>query len=179
VLAAHVESGGSVSDAAAGVGIRRSTAKRRLPTLRARPGLTTEHLIYRGRAEGWLVRAESGALARPLLTVRHDDDLASGVPLVQVPKGLAGLAQRIRPPDGGAAIGESLQVPEKSKEKADLMHAIYDGITVAGPEIVGVRLTSAAYAHGLALALPEKAAMARPTGLEPATFGSGTQRSIH
>ena len=61
----------------------------------------------------------------------------------------------------------------------DLMHAIYDRITVAGPAIVGVRLTQAAYAHGLALALPEKVEMARPTGLEPATFGSGTQRSIH
>jgi len=46
----------------------------------------------------------------------------------------------------------------------DLMHAIYDRITVAGPVIVGVRLTQAAYAHGLALALPEKAVMARPTG---------------
>ena len=52
-------------------------------------------------------------------------------------------------------------------------------ITVAGPEIVGVRLTQAACAHRLALALPEKVEMARPTGLEPATFGSGTQRSIH
>lgn len=38
---------------------------------------------------------------------------------------------------------------------------------VAGPEIVGVRLTQAAYAHGLALALPEKVAMARPTGVGP------------
>ena len=45
------------------------------------------------------------------------------------------------------------------------MHAIYERITVAGPRIVGIRLTSAAYAHGLALALPEKVAMARPTGL--------------
>ena len=36
------------------------------------------------------------------------------------------------------------------------MHAIYERITVAGPEIVGVRLPAAAYAHGLALALPEK-----------------------
>ena len=60
----------------------------------------------------------------------------------------------------------------------DLMHAIYDRITVVGPVIVGVRLTQAAYAHGSALALPQ-AVMARPTGLEPATFGSGTQRSIH
>jgi hypothetical protein len=55
VLAAFVEVGGSVSDAAARVGIRPSTAKRHLADLRARSGLSTEQLIYRGRAEGWLV----------------------------------------------------------------------------------------------------------------------------
>lgn len=55
VLAAFVGAGGSVSDAAARVGIRRSTAKRHLADLRARLGLTTEQLIYRGRAEGWLI----------------------------------------------------------------------------------------------------------------------------
>lgn len=54
------------------------------------------------------------------------------------------------------------------------MYAIYERITVAGPEIVGVRLTAAAYAHGLALALPEKVAMARPTGFNRA----GTHSAI-
>jgi hypothetical protein len=33
---------------------------------------------------------------------------------------------------------------------------VRDDGTVAGPEIVGVRLSQAAYAHGLALALPER-----------------------
>lgn len=37
-----------------------------------------------------------------------------------------------------------------------------------GPEILGVRLTPAAYSHGLAIALPE-AVMARPTVSESRT----------
>jgi len=57
VLAVFLAAGGSVSDAAALVGIRPSTVKRHLADLRARSGLTTEQLIYRGRAEGWLVVA--------------------------------------------------------------------------------------------------------------------------
>jgi hypothetical protein len=57
--------------------------------------------------------------------------------------------------------------------KADLLHAIYDRITVAGQEIVGVRLTQAAYAHGLALALPEEVEMARPTGVGSALTAYG------
>jgi predicted ArsR family transcriptional regulator len=56
VLAAFVAAG-SVADAAARVGVRPGTAKRHLADLRARFGLTTEQLIYRGRAEGWLVVA--------------------------------------------------------------------------------------------------------------------------
>jgi predicted ArsR family transcriptional regulator len=55
VLAAFVAAGGSVSEAAALVGVRPSTAKRHLADLRARSGLTTEQLIYTGRARGWLM----------------------------------------------------------------------------------------------------------------------------
>jgi hypothetical protein len=55
VLAAFVAAGGSVPRAAACIGIRPSTAKRHLADLRARSGLTTEQLIYLGRAEVWLV----------------------------------------------------------------------------------------------------------------------------
>ena len=55
VLAAYVAAGGSVAEAAGLVRIRPSTVKRHLADLRARSGLTTEQLIYRGRAEGWLV----------------------------------------------------------------------------------------------------------------------------
>lgn len=55
VLAAYVEAGGSVPSAAARAGVRPSTAKRHLADLRARTGLSTEQLIYVGRAAGWLI----------------------------------------------------------------------------------------------------------------------------
>ena len=55
VLAAYVAAGGSVHDAAELVGIRPSIVKRHLADLRARSGLTTEQLIYAGRADGWLL----------------------------------------------------------------------------------------------------------------------------
>ena len=54
-LAAYVAAGGSVPEAARRVGRSPSTVKRHLADLRARSGLTTEQLIYAGRAEGWLV----------------------------------------------------------------------------------------------------------------------------
>jgi pimeloyl-ACP methyl ester carboxylesterase len=63
----------------------------------------------------------------------------------------------------GVPIGEALGRAD-ARFAQDWWHwFFYDRIMVAGPEIVGVRLTQAAYAHGLALALPEKVAMARPT----------------
>jgi len=55
VLAAYVAAGGSVLEAADLVGVRPSTVKRHLADLRARSGLTTEQLIYTGRASGRLV----------------------------------------------------------------------------------------------------------------------------
>ena len=76
------------------------------------------------------------------------------------------------------AFGQAVQSADLPAERADLIHAVYERIVVAGPTFVSARLTPAAYQHGLALALPQ-VVMARPTGLEPATFGSGTQRSIH
>jgi predicted ArsR family transcriptional regulator len=55
VLAAFVEAGGSVLDAAERVAIRPGAVKRHLADLRARSGLSTEQLIYVGRASGRLV----------------------------------------------------------------------------------------------------------------------------
>lgn len=54
-LAAFVAAGGSVAAAAELVGVQPSTVKRHLADLRARSGLTTEQLIYAGRAGGWLL----------------------------------------------------------------------------------------------------------------------------
>ncbi len=55
MLAAFVAAGGSVAGAAQAVGVRPSTAKPHLADLHARSGLTTEQLIYTGRARGWLM----------------------------------------------------------------------------------------------------------------------------
>jgi hypothetical protein len=73
VLAAYVAAGGSVSDAAELVGIRPSTVKRHLADLRARSGLTTEQLIYLGRAAGWLAVPSLEAL-------RHSPEPARASP---------------------------------------------------------------------------------------------------
>ena len=54
-ITAFVANAGSVAEAAAMLGISPSTLKRHLANLRMRLGLSTEQLIYAGRAAGWLV----------------------------------------------------------------------------------------------------------------------------
>jgi hypothetical protein len=71
------------------------------------------------------------------------------------------------------ALSATWRAAEVPAERADLLHAIYDRITIAGRKIVSVRLTPSAYAHGFALALPEKVAVARPTVSEFTTCASG------
>jgi hypothetical protein len=62
------------------------------------------------------------------------------------------------------ALAETWQKTDLAEEKSDVIHAVYERIVIEGPRFVGLRLTPAAYRHGLALALPE-AVMARPTGV--------------
>ena len=69
-----------------------------------------------------------------------------------------------------------------SEAKADVLHAIYDQIVVTGREIVSVRLTPSAYAHGLALALPTRLlwrarqdSNLRPLGPEPNALSTELQ----
>jgi hypothetical protein len=52
------------------------------------------------------------------------------------------------------ALAETWMGADVREEKADLIHAIYERIMVAGRSFAGVRLTAAAYAHGFAVALP-------------------------
>ncbi len=60
-----------------------------------------------------------------------------------------------------AETWEQADVPEA---KAELLHAIYGVIVVAGRRIVSAHLTPWAYEHGRALAMP-KVVMASPAGV--------------
>ena len=64
-----------------------------------------------------------------------------------------------------SAFGAQADVPEA---KADLVHAVYEKVVVAGRDFVSARLTRTAYSSGLALALPQ-VVMARPEVSESRT----------
>jgi hypothetical protein len=68
--------------------------------------------------------------------------------------------------DWPRTLAETWAAADVLEAKAELLHAIYERIVVAGRAFVGARLTPAAYANGLALAFSEKVVMARPTGFE-------------
>ena len=68
-------------------------------------------------------------------------------------------------------LADTLVNADVPEARADLLHAIYERIVVAGRTIVAARLTPAAYSNGMALALPQ-VVMARPEGFEPPTLGS-------
>ena len=71
-------------------------------------------------------------------------------------------------------FAESWRDADVPKAKADLVHAIYEKVVVAGRDFVSARLTPTAYQHGLAIALPEavmaRPEVARPEGFEPPPF---------
>ncbi len=76
------------------------------------------------------------------------------------------------------ALGDTWDRADVPQKKADMLHAIYERIVVAGPTFVSARLTPAAYAHGLALTLLQ-VVMAPPAGFEPATFRLEGGCSVH
>ena len=109
-------------------------------------------------------------LARDHLAERLDDTTYLGR-LAQLRAELAALEtrQRAAMPAKRAlewlrAISDTWAVPDVSEAKAELLHALYERIVVRGREIVSAHLTPAAYANGMALALPE-VVMARPEGI--------------
>jgi len=63
------------------------------------------------------------------------------------------------------ALGETWEHADVPQEKADLFHAIYERIVVAGPTFASARLTPAAHAHGHGTRPAGKVVMARPTGV--------------
>lgn len=82
VLAAYVEARGSIPGAASMLGIRPATAKRHLADLRVRCRLSTEELIYVGRAFDWFKVAKLEAMTWRIERPIACGDRATGSELV-------------------------------------------------------------------------------------------------
>ncbi len=155
-------------DAATIAGVMRSLGTSRPPVAMDRARLerqlrelALDHAAERIGDDAYLSR--SGQLRGELHML--GDDQRAGVPADRAVEWMRTLAE----------TWEQADVPEA---KAELLHAIYEVIVVAGRRIVSARLTPSAYEHGLALAMPE-VVMAPPAGFEPATFRLEGGCSVH
>jgi hypothetical protein len=131
-------------------GTRRPIAMDRARIERQMRGIALDHV--RGGLSDGAYLARLGELRGQIGALQAD--ASDGVPADRAVEWLRAIALTWRHAD----------VPEA---KADLLHAIYERIVVAGRSFGSARLTRAAYAHGLALALPQ-VVMARPTGVRRA-----------
>jgi truncated hemoglobin YjbI len=60
------------------------------------------------------------------------------------------------------ALSDTWQNADVPEARSELLHAIYERIVIAGREFVSAKLTPAANANGLPLAMPEVVVKARP-----------------
>jgi DNA invertase Pin-like site-specific DNA recombinase len=148
--------------------------------------LRPEHVAALGRLAGRLVAPPTGELRRKQLERSLTDRAAAHARReIETSAYLADHAHitaeidalAARPPvmplvDPDVAIARVRELREAwqwADEDASrkLIAAVYSRVVVRGPEIIEVELTSDAWRHGFAFALPERVALARPAGDGP------------
>ena len=152
---------------------------RRIRKLAAAPG-TPDLSSRRDVLERELARKAAAHASRTITTEAY---LAEHERISRLIDGLADApptASGIDPDRAIARLADLKDAWARADEgaRAKLVGAIYRRIIVEGSDFVGVELTEEAKAMGLAVALPQSVALARPAGLEPTTFCSGGRRSI-